>query len=249
MRVYFTADMEPDCPPFLDGWRGIDEGAPRLMTLLSRWSVPATLFVTGALARRNPEAVRDWVDRGHELACHGDAHVRLSTMSHADAVRDLERATSTLRAFADVRSFRAPNLDLPRALLATLARLGYDLDSSEGRHKHLLARVRRSGSVLRVPASITSSILRLPPALTLPVLTRLPRPLVLFVHPWELVDLSGTSIRWDCRARTGQPALEALDELFRRLTDTGATFGRLAELSGRSCEQDGTACVDRSAAS
>ncbi len=232
MRVYFTVDMEPDCPPYLSGWRGIDEGAPRLMDLLERWSIPATLFVTGALARRKPEQVRDWIARGHELGCHGDAHVRLATMSTRAAREDLARATETLSRFARVRSFRAPNLDLPYPLLPVLAQLGYELDSSEGRHKHLFARMRRDPLLLRVPASTTSSILRLPPALTAPILSRLAAPLVLFIHPWELVDLRRESLRFDCRARTGPPALAALDGLFARLVAGGARFARLDELLG-----------------
>jgi peptidoglycan/xylan/chitin deacetylase (PgdA/CDA1 family) len=231
MRACFTVDMEPDCPPFLSGWRGIDEGAPRLFALLRRWSIPATLFVTGALVRRDPGQVHAWADEGHELGCHGDAHVRFSTMAPAAALDDLRRATDTLaRLGGPPRSFRAPNLDLPRALLPRLGELGYTLDSSEGRHKHPRARVRREAGLLRVPASTTSSLLRLPPALVAPLLRLLPSPLVLFVHPWELVDLRRERLRLDCRARTGPPALAALDGLFARLIAAGYRFGRMDEL-------------------
>jgi len=231
MRAYFTVDVEPDCPPYLRGWRGVDEGMPRLLALLERHAIPATLFTTGTVARRDPARVRDWVARGHELACHGDTHVRLSRLSHAAAHEDLRRATETLKALAPVRSFRAPNLDLPTELVPALAALGYAIDSSQGRHKHLSAEVVRCGGLLRVPASTTSSLLRLPPSLVARVLLRFTEPLVLFVHPWELVDLRREKLRWDCRAGTGPPACRALDGLFSRLRDAGVTWARLGSLA------------------
>lgn len=226
-KLYFTVDMEPDCPPYLNGWRGIDEAAPRLLALLRHWSVPAALFVTGELARRNPDLVQAWADDGHAIGCHSDAHVRLSTLSPGAAYEDLARATETLRALVPVDMFRAPNLDLPRALVPKLATLGYYIDSSEGRHKHFTARVRYEHGVLRIPASTTSSLLRLPSLLSAPLVDLLPAPLVLFIHPWELVDLRQTKLRFDCRARTGPPALASLDGLFAQLRRRGYVFERL----------------------
>jgi peptidoglycan-N-acetylglucosamine deacetylase len=238
VEACFTVDMEPDCPPYLSGWRGIDEGAPALLALLGRHRIPSTMFVTGALVRRDPDRVRAWAEAGHELGCHGDAHVRYSLQSRPAAYEDLARATETLSRFGPVRSFRAPNLDLPPWLLPRLAQLGYAIDSSEGRHKHLRARVRREAGLLRIPASTTSSLLRLPPALVAPILSLLPSPLVLFVHPWELVDLRRERLRFDCRARTGPPALAALDGLFHRLTEAGYRWTRLCDLAAGSLVVD-----------
>ena len=232
-EAYFTVDMEPDCPPYLSGWRGVDEGAPALFSLLARRSIPATLFLTGALVRRNPDQVRAWAEAGHDLGCHGDAHVRFSRQSPEAAYADLARATETLSRYTEVRSFRAPNLDLPRALLPRLHQLGYRIDSSEGRHKHLGATLRREAGLLRVPASTTSSVLRLPPSIVAPILRLLPDPLVLFIHPWELVELRRERLRLDCRARTGPTALAALDGLFTRLTEAGYRWRLLGELDSR----------------
>jgi len=35
----FTCDLEPDCPPFLHGFRGIETGLPKLLSLLGERSV------------------------------------------------------------------------------------------------------------------------------------------------------------------------------------------------------------------
>src|SRR5437763_16784385 len=52
--VAFTIDLEPDCPPFLRGYRGIEHGLPRLLDMLRDVGVPATFFTTGEVARRYP---------------------------------------------------------------------------------------------------------------------------------------------------------------------------------------------------
>ena len=38
-----------------------------------------------------------------------------------------------------------------------------------------------------------------------PILWALKRPVVLFVHPWEFIDLTRSQIPFDCRYRTGAP--------------------------------------------
>ena len=43
--VLLTVDVEPDCPPYLTGWRGVEEGLPRLLALLADEGVTATFFV------------------------------------------------------------------------------------------------------------------------------------------------------------------------------------------------------------
>ena len=45
---------------------------------------------------------------------------------------------------------------------------------------------------------------------------RLSDPVVLFVHPWEFVDLTRERLRYDCRFRTGDVALRCLREVIDR---------------------------------
>jgi len=229
VTAHFTVDVEQDCPPYLSTWRGIEEGLPRLLSLLADERVVATFFTTGAVARRHPSAVRAIVDGGHELACHGDTHRDFTTLDERESEREISAASSTLREFAPVTSFRAPYLRLPRRSVGLLARYGYRVDSSEGRHKTLGARVHVDRDVLRVPASITSSTLRWPAAPRNLLLDRLRDPIVLFVHPWEFVDLRRAPIRWDCRFKTGDAALACVGSAIRRLVASGAAFGPMRD--------------------
>jgi peptidoglycan/xylan/chitin deacetylase (PgdA/CDA1 family) len=205
----------------------MEEGAPRFFDLLSREGIPATAFATGDVARRYPDQMARLVDAGHELGCHGDTHRRFSTMTTSEAAGELDRSTETLRAFAPVTSFRAPNLDYPAALLPLLADRGYTLDSSIARykpHKGHPSRPVREGGVLRVPASTMPSLVRLPGLVRPFVLGWLREPLVLFFHPWEFVDVTREPIPWDCRFRTGAPALASLAAAIAYLRRRGDSF-------------------------
>jgi hypothetical protein len=64
-------------------------------------------------------------------------------------------------------------------------------------------------------------------------LSALSSPVVLFVHPWEFVDLTRERLRLDCRFRTGEPALRAIREVVAYFRTRGARFVRMRELGSR----------------
>lgn len=229
--VYLTVDVEPDCPPFLWTWHGIDYGAPRLLDLLADRQVKATMFTTGNVARRSPALVERITDEGHELASHGMTHRPFARLDDATARWEIEESARVLRGFAPVVSFRAPYLSFPDRYVSMLRDAGYQVDASLAKYKRgYRTAINRPSPVRRVAASLTSSALRLPRRIRDAWIDRLDTPVVLFVHPWEFVDLTRTGIRWDCRARTGEPALRALREVIDRFIARGARFRRIADL-------------------
>ncbi len=206
--------MEQDCPPYLTTYRGVEEGTFRLLELFAREKIPATFFTTGDVAERYPSIIKQIVDLGHELGCHGYSHRRFDQMDFSLAAEEIKRSTALLRKFATVISFRAPNLEFPPACLSLLEKEGYQLDSSEAKYKwtHRL-RSKPLTSLTRIPASVTSSVLRLPKTVRTFWMGRLKSPVVLFVHPWEFVDFrNDRRLRLDCRFKTGKIALECLSE-------------------------------------
>jgi len=230
LEVYLTVDVEPDCPPFLWTWRGIDEGAPRLLELLERRGVPATFFTTGAVARRSPALLERILAAGHELASHGVTHRAFDRLDVETARWEIEESVRILRDHAPIRSFRAPYLRFPDAYLPLLVDAGIEIDASLAKYKRGHRAARRPPALRRVAASITSSALRLPALVRDRWLDRLASPVVLFVHPWEFVDLTKTRIRWDCRLGTGDHALRSLDAVIEYFARRGARFRRVDEL-------------------
>jgi peptidoglycan/xylan/chitin deacetylase (PgdA/CDA1 family) len=243
--VCFTIDHEPDCPPWLTAThRGVEEATAPLLAMLAELGVAATWFSTGDVAERYPDAMRAIVAGGHELGCHGHTHRRFDAIDAADADWELATASAALRRHAPVTSFRAPNLVFPDAYLPLLERHGYALDSSQARYKAAYRRARRHPAptaLARIPASVTSSVLRLPRPVREAWIDAAARaaaaPLVLFVHPWEFVDLRHTRIRLDCRFHTGPEAWRRVRATLEHLAGRGARFVTMrdaaAELASR----------------
>src|SRR5688572_7427078 len=235
LDVSLGIDVEPDCPPYLaTQYRGVVDGLPRILDALDAAGVRTTCFCTGQVAERYPRRIVDVIERGHELGCHGHTHRRFDRLPEPEARREVLLATQTLRSFgAPVTSFRAPNLRFPQRYLSLLEEQGYSVDSSQAKYKSEYYRVPARTRLTRIPASMTSSVLRLPRWLRDPWLLALSSPVVLFVHPWEFVDLTRERLRLDCRFKTGEPALAAVAEVIGLFRDHAARFSRLDSLANR----------------
>lgn len=231
-RVSITVDFEPDCPPYLNStFRGIEEGAPKLLELFARHDVRATYFTTGEVAARYPDAVRAVVQAGHELGCHGVTHTAFDTLDERAARWEIEHSAQLLRSFAPVTSFRAPYLRFPEPYIRLLEADGFALDSSLAKYKASYRAPRLPTTLTRVPASMTSSVLRLPAWIRDRWLLSLADPVVLFVHPWEFVDLTHEDLRYDCRFRTGDVAVRCLREVIELFARRGAEFVAMRDLA------------------
>ncbi len=231
--VCLTIDAEPDCPPYLWSWLGMEAGMPAILALLADEGVPATFFTTGDAAHRYPELIARIVRSGHELANHGWSHRAFTDLSMVDADVEIRRTSALLRTFAPVSAFRAPYLSMPDDYVRLLEADSIVVDASIGRYKPNAWRRPQPSALYRLKASITPSWLRLPGWIRDPVLRRLASPTVLFVHPWEFVDLRRAPIPWDCRAGTGARALESLREVILLFKREGAVFVRVSDTTGR----------------
>ena len=228
--VVFTVDLEPDCPPFLSGFRGVERGLPGLLDALAELGVPGTFFTTGEVAQRYPASVERVVAEGHELACHGMTHTAFTSLDRSTARAEIAESSAILRRFATVTSFRAPYLRFPDEYLDLLEEHDFSVDSSHAKYKLAYYRSRARTRIRRVPASVTSSVLRLARPLRGAYLAALSDPVVLFVHPWEFVDLRREKLRLDCRFKTGDIALACVRDVLESYVSRGARFVRMREL-------------------
>ncbi len=230
LDVCITVDMEPDCPPYLWTWRGMEEGAPRLLDLFASEGVKTTCFITGDSARHSPDVAARVVVDGHELASHGMTHRPFPALDRNDARGEIAESAKVLREFGEIVSFRAPNLMFPAEYLGLLEDEGFALDSSQAKYKAKHFSPDGPTRLTRIPASVTSSVLRLPAFIRDRWLSRLRGPVVLFCHPWEYVDWRNTNLRLDCRFRTGDPALSDMQAVIRLFRSRGARFRRMRDL-------------------
>ena len=103
-----------------------------ILDLLEELDVPATFFVLGWIADREPELVRAISRAGHEVGSHGYGHLLPLTMTEEAFREDARRAQTVLQELSGrpVIGYRAPSFNLDAARLDILADLGFRFDSS-----------------------------------------------------------------------------------------------------------------------
>jgi peptidoglycan-N-acetylglucosamine deacetylase len=168
----FTFDVDAESPilfehPEAAGWLdvmshqayGPRTGVPRILRLLDRQQIRATLFVPGYTAERWPEVVRAIRDAGHEIGHHGYLHE--GAHSAADAKTEegrLLRGLEALDVAAGVRpvGYRGPMWELSYRTPALLARHGFLYDSGlmDADHPYRLATGEETDapSIIELPA-------------------------------------------------------------------------------------------------
>jgi peptidoglycan/xylan/chitin deacetylase (PgdA/CDA1 family) len=107
-------------------------GAPRLLELFDKHSIPTTWFVPGHTAETYPEVTREITRRGHEVGNHGYLHESFDQLT-PERVR--ETLTRSNRVLLDItgqhpRGFRHPAGDSSGVLFEILVELGFEYDSS-----------------------------------------------------------------------------------------------------------------------
>ncbi len=112
-----------------------EDNTRRLLEVLDRAGIRATMFVLGKLAERFPQLVREIDDAGHEVASHGYGHVEIFKQTRAEFGADLKRSKDLLEQIVGkrVRGFRAPDFSIVRGSLWALEELaaqGFEYDSS-----------------------------------------------------------------------------------------------------------------------
>ncbi|MEZ4391194.1 MAG: DUF3473 domain-containing protein [Polyangiales bacterium] len=107
----------------------------QLLDLFAREGVRATFFTLGWVARRQPALIRRIVAGGHELACHGDSHRMITSMTREAFREDVRRAKQTLEDLGgvSVEGYRAPTFSVVERTLWALDVLrdeGFRYDAS-----------------------------------------------------------------------------------------------------------------------
>ncbi len=107
-------------------------GAPRLLDLFARESIPTTWFVPGHTLVTFPDSTLAIVDGGHEVATHGWFHEDFAELGRDEAREILERSRDAVAEAAGVvpQGFRAPYWSLGAGTLEQVEAAGFRYDSS-----------------------------------------------------------------------------------------------------------------------
>jgi len=118
-----------------------DDGPDHLtgayLDLLDELDVRATFFVVGTACEREPELMREYVRRGHQIASHGYDHTRFTRLRWAALDAQLRRTTELLGPTPTQRPWvRPPYGDVDARVLAQLLASGsmiamWSLDSHD----------------------------------------------------------------------------------------------------------------------
>ncbi len=130
--VILTIDTEQDLPPYLETYKGIEEGMPKITELLDKHKAKATFLVTGDVASRYPGMIKQLDEAGHEIGSHGFYHEDFNTLNTDKKKEAVSNSTRLLAGIIgkNVTSFRAPYHSSSTDLVNILEENGYLVEAS-----------------------------------------------------------------------------------------------------------------------
>ena len=135
----------------------------RLLTLFDELDVRATFFVLGMSARAHPELLEQVVAQGHEIGCHGQAHLPVHTQTPQEFAADLRAARETIERLTGRRpvGYRAPAFSITRECpwaYEVLAEEGFLYDASQHDSPRIRKRVVPAAGTPH-PLAVTDGVL------------------------------------------------------------------------------------------
>ena len=95
----------------------IENNVYRILDILDTYNLSATFFTLGWIAERYPKLICELVQRGHELASHGYAHIRVNRQDRAEFLADVQRTKYLLEDIGgvEVKGYRAASYSIDHA--------------------------------------------------------------------------------------------------------------------------------------
>lgn len=117
------------------------ENTLRILDTFEERGVKATFFTLGWVAERYPELIRRIVNDGHELACHGYEHIRVTEQTPDQFRSDVSKTKKILEGLSgsEVKGYRAASYSIGAKnlwALDVLQELGFQYSSSIYPVKH-----------------------------------------------------------------------------------------------------------------
>jgi len=119
----------------------VENNTHKILDLLDYKQVKATFFTLGWIAERYPSLIKRIVADGHELACHGYEHIRVTEQTPDQFRADVYKAKNILEQFStkEIKGYRAASYSIGASnlwALNVLQELGFKYSSSIYPVKH-----------------------------------------------------------------------------------------------------------------
>lgn len=209
------------------------KGLFHLLPVLEKHSVKATYFTTAFWGLHEPSILKE-LSKKNEIASHSFYH-----SSYGPA--DLRNSRETLSVITgqEVTGFRMPRMHT--VAMSDIANAGYRYDSSlnptwlPGRYNHLDKKrvVFKEAGIYEMPVSVSHpgriplfwlTFKNLPLPLYFSMARRVLKNLgylIIYIHPWEFVDLNSYKLPWFIKRHSGNPMVAKLDRLLQLLSQLG----------------------------
>ena len=136
------------CITFDGSYKG--KNTDKLLDLLDKYDAKCTFFMTSNYIRKNPEQIKDIINRGHEIGNHTENHYDLNQYSDVVLTREVMNCHNEMKQLTDVNMclFRFPYGYYNDRTVSILKLLGYypiqwTVDSADWKSTNKDAIVRR----------------------------------------------------------------------------------------------------------
>lgn len=119
----------------------VEQNTNKILDVLAEFNTKATFFTLGWIAERYPAIIKRIVDEGHELACHGYEHIRVTEQTPEQFRLDIIRTKKVLEDLGgkEIKGYRAASYSINSKNLwahQVLAEEGFAYSSSIYPVKH-----------------------------------------------------------------------------------------------------------------
>ena len=92
----------------------VEQNTNRILDILDENNVNATFFTLGWVAERYPQLINRIINEGHELACHGYEHIRVTEQSPEEFRHDIVKTKKLLEDLGgkEIKGYRAPSYSI-----------------------------------------------------------------------------------------------------------------------------------------
>jgi len=129
-KIALSFDVEPDL--HTKDYKGITKGINKILSIISKYNLKATFFVTCDCIEKYPKIFQDLVEKGHEIALHGYRHRRFDEISYKEKEEQIKKSIKCFKKYLkqNPKGFRAPEHSIDKQVLHILKKYKFTYDSS-----------------------------------------------------------------------------------------------------------------------